>query len=494
MNPYPQSSESLSVFTCSFEGLTIGLTTPHSLALPITEHQITSIMFLTQSWFWRGFQSAIFYYLSCAPCSKLAYGRKRQKAFKRAKAENAVDDAENGIYGHPSPFSTNPYWREEIAIGPGPPERKAARGGKARAEKIVEKEREKRLHTGGMGSSTDTGVSSADTIVGNDAAEHARSSGDGWNTRRYQREDEILWGLEEQDTTSSMGMTPISRTGSGSKYQYYARNPAINDLHPPVVSTQPRDKTETQWMLQPPPRASLMEGKERGNTPPNRSRSTSNITNTSKISLGKVSDRSPGRQVSQRPVGSKLKLGDQPSSPPASPLMSRGPSSQSAKSAAPPGQPHDRDTSLLTPSFAQPLKGHEASYPPIVLHNETLLPSETSSRPPLSTIPSASLPQKPKDRPSHLRPMLLSTNSTSSLRALQELVAPSNQLNSIKGASSLLSDAAMQVKLPSPSHQEVAALQLPEVESWFPDSGWGFRNGKKENAEIGHPHRWSMDI
>ncbi|KAK4694586.1 hypothetical protein P7C71_g3022, partial [Lecanoromycetidae sp. Uapishka_2] len=441
------------------------------------------------SWFWRGFQSAIFYYVSCAPCSKLGYRRKRRKEYKLAKAQKALHDLENGEYEHPSPFSTNPYWREEIAIGPGPPDRKAVRDGKAKPEKDPAKERERRLHTGGLGSSTDTGVSSADTIVESEAAEQIRNSGEGWNKRRYQRADEVLWGMEEQETQTSVGMTPVSRTGSGSKYQYYARNPAINDLHPPVVSTRPRDKTETLWMLQPPPKAKLMEGKERGNTPPNRSRSGSGGTNASKASMGRVSDISLGRQVSQRLMESKLKRGEQQLSPPESAALSRGPSTQGTKSAAAPGQPHDRDTSLVPPR-----KNQETPPPPASLPSDTPLPELPPPRPPLSTVPSASLPQKQKDRPPHLRPILLSTGSASSLRILQELVAPASQLNTIKGASDALPSGAVQVKLPPVSHQEDIDLGLPELDGRFPEAEWGLRGGKIENARPGHVHRWSMDI
>lgn len=451
-------------------------------------------MFLTMSWFWRGFQSAIFYYLSCAPCSKLSYRRKRRKGYKRAKAEKALHDAENGQYEHPSPFSTNPYWSEEIAIGPGPPDRKAVRDGKIRPEKNSAKERERRLHTGGVGSSTETGVSSAITVIGCEPPEQSRNSGEVWNKNRYQREDEILWGLEEQDTKSSIGMAPVSRTGSGSKYQYYARNPAINDLHPPVVSTRPRDKTETLWMIQPPPRAKLMAGKERGNTPPNRSRSGSGGTNASKGSIGRVSDTNLGRQVTQRLVESRFKRGEQPLPVPASAAMSRGPSTQSTRSAAAPGQPHDRDTGLLPLRSSQSVNRQETPPPPISLPADTSLPSLPPSRPPLSTVPSASLPQKLKDRPPHLRPVLLSTNSASSLRILQELVAPSSQLNAINAASDSLPAAAVQVKLSPVSHQEDVDLKLPEAESWFPESAWDIRGGRKENVARGHAHRWSMDI
>ena len=286
-------------------------------------------MFLSGAWFWRGFQSAIFYYLSCAPCTKLAYRRKRRKEHKRAQAEKALSEAENGHYTHPLPFSTNPYWKEEIQLGPGPAERKAVRDGKSKGEKGKPSTSgsNRRLQTGGTGSSAATGVSSADTVVEFEGVEQIVDTGEGWNRKRYQREDEILWGLESQDTMSA-DTASMSRTGSGSKYQYYARNPEINDLHPPVVSTHPTSRSETLWMLQPPPKARVMEGKERATTP-NRSRNGTGCTNSSKGSIRKASDLSLGKQVGERLLESKVKQGEQLT---CSVAMSRGSSARSSTS------------------------------------------------------------------------------------------------------------------------------------------------------------------
>lgn len=108
--------------------------------------------------------------------------------------------------------------------------------------------------------------------------------GEKWNWKRYQREDEALWGLDVFGPGQRL-LEAISKAGanakqrmetrfgaafagddleSGSKPQYYrARNPPVNDLHPPVVSTKPAGRDEVRWMLQPPPPARIMEGKER---------------------------------------------------------------------------------------------------------------------------------------------------------------------------------------------------------------------------------------
>ena len=432
-------------------------------------------MFLTGSWFWRGFHSPIFYYISCAPCTKLNYQRKRRKQLKREKSEKALQEVEEGLQQHPSPFSTNPYWKDEIMLGPGPPQKKANRDGKGKPKDG------RGLRTGGVGSSTDTGVSSADTMVGDESGEKIRDSGEGWNKRRYQREDEILWGKEGEEGKRT-GLSPVSRSASGNASYYQARNPAVNDLHPPVVSTQPTHPRETQWMLQPPPRAKIMEGKERA-TSPNRSRSGSGASKDSKAS-GKRPE-SLGRQVSERLMESKLK----PAS--SSVAISRVSSARSTSSATKiaQGQPHDRDPpfSLSQPSLES--MNRRPPPPPISISESSLLPP-SAARPPLSTIPSASLPQKPKDRPPHLRPLLISTNSVSSLHVLQELVAPATQLNTIKAASAPIPDAAVSVKLPPASHQEDADLRLPELKSWFPDSGWSF-----PSEPVPEPRqRWSMEI
>ena len=447
-------------------------------------------MFLSGAWFWRGFQSAIFYYLSCAPCTKLAYQRRRRKEHKRAQAEKAQSEAENGLYTHPLPFSTNPYWREEIELGPGPPQRRAARDGKGKSVKHKSGKGgiSRQLQTGGTGSSATTGVSSADTVVEIEGLEQIVDSGEGWNKKRYQREDEVLWGLEDRETMST-GASSMSRSGSGSKYQFYARNPEINDLHPPVVSTHPTNRSETQWMLQPPPKARVMDGKERANTP-NRSRSGTGGTNSSRGSIRKVPEFSLGKQVGEKLMESKLKSGEHL---PSSAAMSRDPSARStasARSRISQGQPHDRDTNTLSRPRSDSLRRKQTPPPPISISSELPLPSPPPTRPPLSTIPSASFSQRSKDR-SHLRPLIVSANSVSSLHILQELVAPASQLNR---SPSPVPDIARSVKLPPVSHQEDVDLRFPEVESWFPDNGWRWSGSGKQGREVRHTHRWSMDI
>ena len=69
----------------------------------------------------RGIQSAIFYYLSCAPCTGYSYRKKRRKEADRDRvAKHALEMEQPGLYRHPSPFATNVHWQTEIDLGPTP--------------------------------------------------------------------------------------------------------------------------------------------------------------------------------------------------------------------------------------------------------------------------------------------------------------------------------------------------------------------------------------
>ncbi|KAI4177866.1 MAG: hypothetical protein LQ348_005752, partial [Seirophora lacunosa] len=250
----------------------------------------------------------------------MAYRRRRRKGAARSKNGEEMDQS---LYPHPSPFTTNVYWREEMALGPGPPPKKKDR----------EKERQQRSKGSHRdlttGNSNDTGTSSADTMVATSSLqgvaemEQERRSEEGWNRRRYQREDESLWGLDD----GSEDGHPFTET------YCTARNPEVNDLHPPVVSTQPTHRSETRWMLQPPPSAKVMEGKERAL----RSRSGSGGSNGSSrrgvIGLG--------RQIGERMVEKKRKEGQAPEASSGSAAMSRATSRESTDPTR--GQRHDRD-------------------------------------------------------------------------------------------------------------------------------------------------------
>ena len=358
------------------------------------------------SWLWRGFQSAVFYYLSCAPCTKIAYQRRRHKATQRARAERAATEIEHGLYQHPSPFSTNIYWSEEMALGPGPPQRNR---NKDRERGRAESSRGLRFGEGGSNSLA--GTSSADTVVEIELAVPREQDQVG---RRYQREDENLWGLSSDSITS---MSRSSTTGSRTGYYSLARNPAVNDLHPPVVSTQPTHPSQTRWMLQPPPSAKIMEGK----VTTSRRRSGSGVSNVSDSSR-KRDDKSLGRKVGERLLEGKVKRGEGSgmfssrsvsASTSVRRLSSRG--SAQSESQSPQGQPHDRDSS--SPDNQNMLPVASSSTEP---DNCPLPPRRTSHlRPPLSTIASSV---------SNVSPNLDANSTSSDLTTGKSLLQPGNLL------------------------------------------------------------------
>ena len=428
--------------------------------------------FLTESWFWRGTQSAVFYYLSCAPCTKISDQRKKRKEAKRAKAEREME----GTFRHPLPSGTNPGWNEEINLGPGPPPKRLPKEEQKKRKRLRLKSPEGReLELAGATSSTGTGTTSMDTTAGASVVSQnlSRTSGENWNRRRYQREDEVLWGLEE--ASSSTG--DLSRTASGGGAYYYARNPEVNDLHPPVVSTAPISRKETQWMLQPPPKAKIMEGKERTN----RSRSDSGLSGGGSSLASRGSSRRGGGENLGRKVGERLmeeKLARGEGLPPAlsSTAMSRMGSNHSMASSASVssstlGQRGDRDPGLTSEFLSPPSIPHgPTSTPPTSLPGLEDLP-QAAPRPPLSTIPSASnnLPKPQSSKPNLplSRPPLLSFNSDSSLQTLQKYQThPAASISKENdGYISSLHDANL-VTLPPPTPREEFenALPMPSAE------------------------------
>lgn len=291
----------------------------------------------------RGIQSAIFYYLSCAPCTKAAHRRNRKKQLNQdRKQREALFEDDPTTYRQPSPYRTNEYWAEEIRLGPGPPERR-----------LPKKERKKRREEDAAG----RGRSAVRADNQQDAQEKKlelprlpepahlsglrgilkntenRFSGLDWRERwrRFQREDEDLWGGEsssdESDSSSERPrLGPPRQSVAGSSigvpgpfhmrlHQHHskkrpeegywtARNPPVNDLHPPVVSVPTRSRASNQWMLQPPPPSGVMNGY----TPISRNRSDSE------------NSRAPGarqtkrvrldRDISVRLIEEKLALGE----------------------------------------------------------------------------------------------------------------------------------------------------------------------------------------
>lgn len=226
------------------------------------------------------FQSAVFYFLSCAPCAKVRHRQKAKSQAKREREEKSKIDSEKpGLYRHPSPFNTNPYWQEEINMGPSLPKKSVSKNSSQRG--LTSSGRESVAIS--MSEHTNIGdsrvhFSDSVTNVPQDAVS------EDWNRRHgYQREDEELWGqwpgLGPGSPNKLMDAFSKARDSAGrliestlgiekgvtdqERRDFYLspKNPPVNDYHPPVVSSKPSHKDARQWMLQPPPPAKIMEGK-----------------------------------------------------------------------------------------------------------------------------------------------------------------------------------------------------------------------------------------
>lgn len=222
-------------------------------------------------------RSAIFYFVACTPCAKV---RHRQKAKEKAKKERLqkakLETEQPGLYRHPSPFNTNPYWQEEISMGPSLP------------KKAVSKNPSQRGLTSSGGDSSipsmseHTNISDSRTNVGDNLSTMPEDDAvsEDWNKRRgYQREDEELWGQFGGSGHKLMDAFSKARDSAGRlidatlgiekevteqerrDFYFSPRNPPVNDYHPPVVSSKPPHRDARKWMLQPPPSAKVMEGK-----------------------------------------------------------------------------------------------------------------------------------------------------------------------------------------------------------------------------------------
>lgn len=206
----------------------------------------------------RGIQSAIFYYLSCAPCAEARYRKKRRQEAVLNRAErDALAEEMPDVYRHPEPSSTNVHWNGEIALGPTLQSRGRKKGRKSPALVL----------------SRNISVVAAGTSA--------------LDLRALQREDEELWGQDnpiqrpervmrkrgrsnETDTTSGTTSTAVPAQPTYSNF----RSPPVSDLLPPIVRTV-HSRDEVAWMMQPPPVADVMSGKSEP-----RSATTSRKTST----------------------------------------------------------------------------------------------------------------------------------------------------------------------------------------------------------------------
>ena len=517
--------------------LSAALTLSHATGWLI---HITAIM----AWFMRGVQSAVFHYASCAPCTGYSDGRKRRKAAKAArKVREKLELEQPDAYHHPEPTGTNIYWHEEIVMGPGPPPRRARRTNTGTTGST------RGMPTRGtQGSAMSKGGSSIDVDQAGDMrlSDDTLDDDETWNHKRYQREDEDLWGHDEPSINLEQTMTGSSTGGAGYQIRrpgtsrsgsyYTARAPPVNDLHPPVVSLPSPDPLDNRWMLQPPPKASVMAGKERAR---NRSRSGSGASSRVELSLG--------RQVSTRHLMNKLERGETPEARSASPNGSYfNPSRCRTPQARPPSatsssrrrQRRDTKVDLAMARTETVSTQHSSgdssdtiargnSAPRSAVVPDIKVIRVRQSRPALSTVLSSNsgrngsdenalpLPEKPS--PAHHRYTTTSTpdsipyytkhreplNSSdiSSLNCLQDLVSPRALLNS-RFVSAPLVEA--KIRLP-PSEEDMAARARRDMS----DSGFSLSRDWDEEEEgivnvpfdrnFGPPERdprfrWSVDF
>lgn len=308
-------------------------------------------------------RSVYFYYISCSPCRKVGHRRdNRKEAEREAGLKARLEMEQPGLYRHPNPENTNQYWLEDISMGPSLPKTKVKRGASQSTS-------QRHLQSAG----TEPGPSrstTADAAASATAADRPTSVGSStqihradtpgsptivadelearttlsmsvtdsqdldWNRKRYDREDEELWGstvynkagqrLREvitkgKDTAGRLfdaSRTPREREiteEERSNFYTTPRNPPVNDYHPPVVSSRPASKHEYRWMLQPPPPAKVMEGK----VPVSRNGSLNSVNSrrtsrTTAASLASKEELGLGRLVGEKIVQDKIRNGERP--------------------------------------------------------------------------------------------------------------------------------------------------------------------------------------
>lgn len=273
-------------------------------------------------------QSAVFYFLACTPCAKVRHRKKARQDAKKERAERArLETEQPNLYRHPSPFNTNPYWDEEITMGPSLPKKGGSKNTSQR--RLTSAGHESRGGSTSAVNSLDT--SSSPTMVAEDArttfSMSVADSAD-WNHKRYQREDEELWGHDIAWAGHKL-MDAIAKAGSAAgrvldgrlgrekaiseedreNFYFSPKNPPVNDYHPPVVSNKPLHRDGYKWMLQPPPPAKVMEGK----VPVSRTASQTSMASRRTIgSHGDAQEAPLSRLVSKKLVEGKIRKGELP--------------------------------------------------------------------------------------------------------------------------------------------------------------------------------------
>ncbi|KAK4143223.1 uncharacterized protein C8A04DRAFT_29038 [Dichotomopilus funicola] len=301
-------------------------------------------------------QSALFYVLACTPCNQLHTERKtRRQAKRERRVKERIVLEQPHLYRHPDPFHTNPYWEEEIRMGPSLPKKRKGSDGLSKTlsqRRLTAVSQDGRPSIGAGSSvvvsmldmnsiasprpstspanvthlgSTPTVVPEEDMLSPTLSKTVSVSTSADWNFKRYQREDEELWGHEPSWSGHKL-MDAIKQAGSSAgrymesklglekqvteedrhNFYYAPRNPPVNEYHPPVVSSKPAHKDALRWMLQPPPPAKVMEGK----VPV--TRSASMMSGASRRTVSTRNNDSLGRLVGERAVEARIRRGETP--------------------------------------------------------------------------------------------------------------------------------------------------------------------------------------
>ena len=475
----------------------------------------------------RGAQSALFWYLSCAPCADARYKKKLKQDAIRGRAEREALEAEMpGMYRHPSPSSTNPHWQTEIEAGPV----LVARGGKRKNKNNNNNgaDRRRNLKTSMTQSSNDSNLSSSVNL--------SLGSRDGRvdskvHFQQYQRPNEegtleyaSIQRLASNSTldASSYGSRvtrpPRAHTRgleAGGDYTN-VRNPQINDLHPATV-TKIKSKEEARFLMRPPPTADFTSGRSMS------ARSRSDSGGSSRLSA--ISGVPFPRGLAQTALERRIRSGDAPLTP----TLSQESTPRTVNDSL--GQGHDRygteekDFAIdNSPSKKQKtrrstiqvqLSEDSTDSATTVVRNPDLVPErmrarKVASKPQLSTIVSDStiaaehrnevrkenrssppsdnsLPAR--DRTERRSAVLMKDDS---LRVLQDL-APNSAIfkTQVVSPRDLRIDPIRRSRQPS---QDTTDEHPPELyDSWYtPDFAlpeWVHEHTKREVK-----HRWSMDI
>ncbi|KAF1356852.1 hypothetical protein BDV97DRAFT_365561 [Delphinella strobiligena] len=466
----------------------------------------------------RGIQSAIFYYLSCAPCTGYSYRKKRRKeAIKDRATKHQLEMDEPGLYRHPSPFATNPNWQTEIDLGPHPQD-------KSSKKSMQKKSRTQTGGTGGTGGGSQTGIASDTSLPLVPGATMDGTT----NLRKFQREDEDLWGphLRPSGSRNSAlegsvingralsrpATARTARTDKSNASYYSFSNPPINDLHPAIV-TRLDNRDDAMWMLQPPPTARVMRGVDKPSS--TRARSDSGSTKVS----SRQGDYPPlARRLSQHIIDEKLKSGEQlpgisfenQSSPHPQTLSRDFPSTSSTdnlssddslpprrKRRPPPinvsEDSNDSERTIVPRStIDSAVSGNlhpRRALSPIGSENTSSRPSaRTSSRSPSPGAASV------KTRHSTGRPALAPARQDSSLNVLQELV-PATLPNVQKLSKSPSFEARIELPSPTSGEMELLGSGKAAFEDWYEARDFAqFPQWVSERTQREVTARWSVDF